>query len=254
VVISARLAGSEKSKPAADVNFNDLAPATLLVVDDNQLNCDLIAGMFASTHHRLLFAATGEEALVKAREIKPEIMLLDMRLPGISGEEVLAEIRKSSGLELMPIIAVTASALLDAGHPLKERFSGYVRKPFTKRELFDELAEFLPGQPRNDSALQPGSTTPPRPSAAPAAPELLAHLRQLVDHPWPSLRDSVAVNECRSFARELENLGRRWQSPALAGYAQTLLHDVENYDVAELENHLGQFATLVEQLAGAPPA
>jgi hypothetical protein len=50
----------------------------------------------------------------------------------------------------------------------------------------------------------------------------------------------------------LESLGRHWQCPALIGYAETLLNDVENYAVADLETHLGQFAALVEQLVRNP--
>jgi len=68
--------------------------------------------MLAGSHHRLLLAATGEEALAKAREFKPDLVLLDLRLPGLSGRETLGRLRQISGLELMPVIAVTASTLL----------------------------------------------------------------------------------------------------------------------------------------------
>jgi signal transduction histidine kinase/CheY-like chemotaxis protein len=253
VAISARLANPEKNKAAAAVNFNDLSLATLLVVDDHELNCQLIAGMFAGSHHRLVFAASGEEAVNRARQFRPDLILMDLRLPGMSGQEALAEIRKITGLELMPVIAVTASTPSETGPSLKERFSGYVRKPFTKRELFEELAGFLPGQSAGEAARAPNPPGPPLINPAPVSRELLAQLRQLVIHPWPSLRDSVAVNDSRAFAQGLEGLGRRWQCPALVGYAQTLLSDVENYAVADLELHLGQFAALVEQLVRDTP-
>ena len=252
VPISARLAGSEKNQPVAEADFNELHPATLLVVDDNELNRQLFAGLFAGTHHQLVFAASGEEAVARAREIRPAVILMDIRLPGIDGHEALAQIRKIEGLELLPVIAVTASALTDAEPHLKEKFNGFLRKPFSRRELFDELAGFLPGRSRDEPGREPAATPPPARDAAPAAPELLVHLRQLIVHPWPSIRDSVAVNESRTFARELENLGRSWHCPALTGYAQVLLRDVENYAVADLETHLSQFAGLVEQLAGNP--
>ncbi len=248
VPISARLASSEKTPPLVEVDFNALAPALILVVDDNQLNCELIGGMFAGTHHQLVFAASGELALERAREIMPEIVLLDIRLPGICGQTVLAELRKIAGLELLPVIAVTASALADGENILKEQFSGYVRKPFTKQELFEELAGFLPGWPGSEPPRELPALPHATPHSPPAAPELLAKLRQLAIHPWPSIRDSVAVNESRGFARELEDLGRRWQCPAVLGYALMLRQDVENYAVADLEIHLGHFAGLIEQL------
>ncbi len=98
------------------------------------------------------FGSSGEEAVAKARELKPDILLLDVRMPGMDGDEALAEIRKIPGLEFLPVIAVTASNLMDEENSLKEQFSGYVRKPFSKRELFDELADFLPRQPKDESA------------------------------------------------------------------------------------------------------
>jgi signal transduction histidine kinase/DNA-binding NarL/FixJ family response regulator len=252
VPISARLPVSVKSATAEKVDFNELQSATLLVVDDNETNCELIAEMFGGTHHHLVFAASGEEAVTKTREIKPAIVLLDVRMPGMGGREALLKIRKIVGLELIPVIAVTASNLMNEEISLKERFSGYVRKPFTKRELFDELAEFLPGQPREESGSTKIDGDPPV-SVAPVPEELISQLRRLLVEPWPSIRDSVAINESKIFAQGLEGLGERWQCQPLIIYAQKILRDAESYAVADLEKHLGDFSTLVEQLERNTP-
>jgi CheY-like chemotaxis protein len=251
VPISARLPASEKPSSTGVVNFNELRPATMLVVDDNETNCQLIAEMFAGSHHRLVFGSNGEEAVAKARELKPDILLLDVRMPGMSGHEALEEIRKTPGLEFLPIIAVTASNLMSEENFLKERFSGYVRKPFSKRELFDELADFLPRNSKTESSKKTdGSGQIENASAtfAPPPKELVSQLRRLIIDPWPSIRDSVAVNESKVFAQGLEGLGQRWQCEPLVHYAQKLLLDAENYAVTDLEKHLGEFAALVEQL------
>ena len=250
VPISARLPESEKYRPDERVNFNDLRPATLLVVDDNETNRQLLAGMFAGTHHKLFFGSSGEEAVVKSRELKPDILLLDVRMPGMGGYAALAEIRKVPGLEFLPIVAVTASSLADQENQLREEFNGYLRKPFSKMELFKELADFLPRHVRPET----GTPAQPDGTAAGAAPEvavpkeLITQLRQLVMDPWPSIRDSVAINETKIFATGLEGLGQRWQCPPLVDYARKLLTDAENYSVTDLEKHLGEFAALVEQL------
>jgi signal transduction histidine kinase/DNA-binding response OmpR family regulator len=251
VPISARLPASEKPSSTGEVNFNELRPATLLVVDDNETNCQLIAEMFAGSHHRLVFGLNGEEAVIKARELKPDILLLDVRMPGMGGHEALEEIRKTPGLEFLPIIAVTASNLMNEENSLKERFSGYVRKPFSKRELFDELADFLPRHSNTQPSKETGGagqTDIASATFAPAPKELVSQLRRLLIDPWPSIRDSVAVNESKVFAQGLEGLGQRWQCEQLVHYAQKLLLDAENYAVTDLEKHLGEFAALVEQL------
>jgi len=249
VPISTRLPASEKSVANGEVNFNELRPATLLVVDDKEMNCQLIAGMFSGSHHRLVFGSSGEEAVAKARELKPDLLLLDLRLPGMDGDAALAEIRRTPGLEFLPVIAVTASGLASEDDARKERFSGYVRKPFSKRELFQELADFLPRQAQTESRAETvaAGATDPAPTAV-APKELISQLRGLLAEPWPVIRDSVAVNESREFARNLAVLGQRWQCEPLDRYAQKLLRDAENYAVTDLEKHLGEFSALVEQL------
>jgi CheY-like chemotaxis protein len=250
VSISARLPTSEKATTKMEVDFNNLRPATLLIVDDNQTNCELIAGIFDGSHHHLVFGSSGEEAVAKAQELQPDILLLDVRMPGIGGYEALQQIRKIPGLEFLPIIAVTASNLINEEKTLREQFSGYVRKPFSKRELFNELADFLPENSADENPIPsngPEATDIPAVDG-PVSRELISQLRQLLVEPWPSIRDSVAVNESKIFAQGLEGLGQRWQCRPLTIYAQKILNDAENYAVTDLEKHLGEFAVLVEQL------
>ncbi|HEV2692584.1 MAG TPA: ATP-binding protein [Verrucomicrobiae bacterium] len=251
VPISARLPATSKSGLVGEVDFNQLRPAILLVVDDNETNCQLIAGMFNGTHHQLFFGSSGEEAVVKARELKPDVLLLDVRMPGMGGQKALEEIRKIPSLEFLPVIAVTASNLLNEDESIKERFSGFVRKPFTKRELFDELADFLPQHSSPESSKENGGQNQPDAGpvvSTPVPKELLSQLRQLLVDPWPSIRDSVAVNESKVFAQGLEGLGLRWQCEPLVRYAQKLITDADNYAMTDLEKHLGEFAALVEEL------
>jgi CheY-like chemotaxis protein len=169
----------------------------------------------------------------------------------MDGDAALVEIRKTLGLEFLPVIAVTASNLLNEESSQKERFSGFVRKPFSQRELFDELADFLPRQPKTEFINKidaPGQTKIVPVTFAAAPKELISELRQLLVEPWPTIRDSVAVNESKIFAQGLEGLGQRWRCEPLVHYAQKILRDAENYSVTDLEKHLGEFSALVEQL------
>jgi signal transduction histidine kinase/DNA-binding response OmpR family regulator len=249
VAVSARLPANERLETGRAVDFNELRPATLLVVDDNEINCQLVAGMFSGTAHQLVFGANGFEAVTKAREIKPDVILLDIRMPGMSGREALAEIRKIPGLEVTPIIAVTASSLMSEEQDLKMRFTGYVRKPFSKRDLFDELSHYLMRQTKEQRAQ---STRPELP-AGPVTPELVAELKRLLREKWPAVREGLAVNEIKSFSAVLETLGQRWKCPPLQSYAQTLTQLAEAYAVVEMEKQLQAFPELVEQLEQKQP-
>jgi signal transduction histidine kinase/CheY-like chemotaxis protein len=246
VPISARLGTAERKTAGAEVNFNLLQPASLLVVDDNELNCELISGMLADSHHQLTFGTNGEEAVDKSGKLKPDIILMDLRLPGKDGFQAVSEIRKIPGLELVPVIAVTASTILGQDPRVEQYFSSCLGKPFSKRELFDELAEFLPPHPLAGTVVEAATRTA---TTGPVSKELLTQLRLLLVDPWPAIRDSVAINETRVFAQGLEGLGERWRCEPLSDYAKTLLRDAETYSMTDLEKHLGEFAALVDQLA-----
>lgn len=251
VPISARLPTSEKASQASEADFNRLVPATLLVVDDNSTNRELMAGMFAGSHHRLVLSEDGGDAVAKARQFKPDAIFLDLRMPGMDGREALARIRGTPGLELLPIIVITASSLLGEETGLKKEFSGYLRKPFSKRELFDELAQFLPSSPDPAPLQQLGPVKgehSPQPPPMAASAELVAQLRGLQTEPWPAIRDTVAINESKTFARKLEALGHRWSCQPLTTYAQSILVHAENYAATDLERELREFSALVDQL------
>jgi CheY-like chemotaxis protein len=245
VEVSARLAPREKEEKARPIDFNQLLPATILVVDDNETNRQLMSGMFCGSHHQVTFGSSGTEAVELARTIHPDIILLDVRMPDMNGLEALEGIRKLPGKEVTPVIAVTASALGGEEEGIKSRFSGYIRKPFTKEELYDELSGFLPQQECGERAVEPGTAERADLKVIPA--ELVNILRGLQATEWVVLRDSVAINDCGRFAGELMGLARQWQWPPLEVYARTLAEHSGNYAVVEMEHHLLIFPGLIQK-------
>jgi signal transduction histidine kinase/CheY-like chemotaxis protein len=245
IPVSVRVPASARVIAEHKVDFNRLRPATILVTDDNEANRQYIEGIFKKTHHRLIFCTSGEDAIFKAREIVPDVLLLDVRMPGMDGRQALAEIRRIQGLELVPAIAVTGSTHND------NYFNGFVHKPFSPRELFDELAEFLPrhGAGAADDSANVETSVPEEAADGPISDELLSQLRQLQADPWPALCNSMAINETKTFACRLEILGEQWHCKPLTAYAGKLRHDAETYAVNDLEKHLGEFAVLVETFA-----
>jgi CheY-like chemotaxis protein len=251
IPISVRLPANEKASQEAEADFSELKPALILVVDDNDENCQLIAGMFAGSHHKIVFGSDGLEAVSKARALRPDLILLDLRMPGLDGREALAQIRKSPGLEVTPIIAVTASTLLKDEADMRQAFNGHLRKPFSKRELFVEIAQFLPRKTRLSASVSEAEASEiiSRKPGVSAPAELVSELRRLQSSEWPTIRDSLAINQTKVFAWKVDSLTKRWPCPPLAGYAQALAHYAEIYEVVELEKQLRRFPLIVEQLA-----
>jgi signal transduction histidine kinase/DNA-binding NarL/FixJ family response regulator len=244
VPISARLATTDQEEEGAHVDFNELLPARILVVDDNDLNRQLFAGMFEGSHHRLCFGSNGREAVKVAREVRPDIALLDIRMPEMGGPDALDEIRRTPGLELLPIIAVTASSVLEQEFELRGKFNGYLRKPVSRKQVFHELAQFLPRQSRH----QPAPDEVEEPSTPSQWQEIIGSLRHLETEEWPKVRDHLAINEILAFGRTLETLGHKVNCGPLLHYARELSLHAETYAAGPLEALLSEFPALVDQV------
>jgi signal transduction histidine kinase len=175
VVVSACQPAAEPSLAPAAANFNLLRPSTVLGVDDNETNRQLLRAIFSESHHTLLLAGSGPEAVALARQTRPDIILLDIRMPGMEGHEVLRSLREIPALKSTPVIAVTASSVRAEENDGEARFDGCMGKPFSRQELFDELARFLPKAP-----------PPAPPMAAACAPADLTWAEEL-----PALRHDL---------------------------------------------------------------
>jgi len=251
VPVSGRLPVGDHAEPGGAVDFNDFAPATLLVVDDNRTNLALMAGIFEKTHHQVHFANNGQEALECLGKAKADVVLLDIRMPVMDGRTALAEIRKQASLASLPVIAVTASSKAGEEQQLQSQFNGYIRKPFSRQTLFLALAQFLqrasPGNGLESQNLGQALGTIPVLSSGQAAQwrELVLELRRQEATEWPTLRDSLAVNATRAFAHQLFLLGQAAQCGPLATYAATLTTFADTYAISQMGRHLAAFPKLV---------
>jgi two-component system, cell cycle response regulator len=123
-------------------------PALILVVEDNEDNLTLIDYLLRAYGYTPLLARSGEDGLRLATEMRPDLVLLDIRMPGLDGYQVAAAIRTTPGLKRTRIVAVTASAMVgDRERITAAGFDGYIQKPIDPETLRASLEPFLAGQP-----------------------------------------------------------------------------------------------------------
>ena len=112
----------------------------ILIVEDNEKNLKLVRDVLQVKGYATLEAGTGEDAIRLARERKPDLILMDIQLPGMSGIEALEILRADPATAALPVIAVTAS---DMQHDRKQitaaGFDAYVGKPINIKEFLDAV-------------------------------------------------------------------------------------------------------------------
>jgi two-component system, cell cycle response regulator DivK len=117
----------------------------ILVIEDTEDNRQIIRDLMTSAGYELIEAVDGPEGVAAAEREKPDLILMDIQLPGIDGYEATRRIRAIPDMAKVPIIAVTSYAL--SGDEAKTREAGcdgYVAKPFSPRQLLAKVREFLP--------------------------------------------------------------------------------------------------------------
>ena len=116
----------------------------ILAIEDHEENRRLLRDLLTSVGYELIEAVTGEEGVASAAAQLPDLILMDIQLPGIDGYEVTRRIKANPALRHIPVIAVTSYAL--SGDDVKALEAGcdaYVTKPFDPAELLDKIRGYL---------------------------------------------------------------------------------------------------------------
>ena len=118
----------------------------VLIVDDNEKNRKLAQSVLSAAGFRTLEAATGAEAVAMAIEHVPDVVLMDLQLPDISGTEATRELRDSERTAGISVVALSAMQLEGTGDWLQEAgFAGWLEKPISVRTFPDEVRRYCAG-------------------------------------------------------------------------------------------------------------
>jgi len=116
----------------------------ILVVEDQEDNRQILHDLLGHAGYRLTEAGSGEDALAAVAQQRPDLILMDLRLPVLDGYQVTRRIKSDPALCSIPIIAVTAYALYGDEHRGQEAgCDAYVTKPYCPRQLLMKIQEFL---------------------------------------------------------------------------------------------------------------
>lgn len=138
----------------------------VLVVEDNAASLALMVYLLKTFGHLVLSARDGLEGIEMARREHPDLILCDIQLPGADGVDVCRQLKKDPALRNVPLVAVTAYAMVgDRERLLGEGFSGYLSKPISPQTFIDQIAPYL-SMDRDEPLLDENKTRRAKPKAA----------------------------------------------------------------------------------------
>lgn len=122
-----------------------MSAKTILYVEDNELNRKIVRDLLKRTNYILVEAHDGEAGVAKALDIRPDLVLMDVQLPKLSGIDATRMLRAAPQTAATPILVITSFALSGDEQKAKEAgATGYLAKPYSPFELLNRIRSLLP--------------------------------------------------------------------------------------------------------------
>ena len=123
-------------------------PATVLVIEDNPLNMELVCDILEANDFSVYQACAAQEGIQIAKENNPQLILMDIQLPGMDGLEATQILKEDVSTKDIPVVALTAHAMKgDEEKALDAGCSGYITKPIDTREFPNLVRKFVDASP-----------------------------------------------------------------------------------------------------------
>jgi PAS domain S-box-containing protein len=243
---------ADRPMPAEPLrDYRDLVfrKGLVLVVDDINSNIRLVKEYLKDTELDVIDAENGQKGVMAAREYKPDLILMDIRMPVMDGYEATRLIKAVPEMTSIPIIALTASTMdSDVKRAEVENFDGFLRKPLNRSNLYREIARFL-GYNEPEAAINEGSSTKGISlEALERLPELLRQLETDILPRWEAVSDSASFDDIMAFGVRLVALGEHYGINLLREYGEELNAFADAFDVENMHRKLEGFPAMIESI------
>lgn len=125
-------------------SYLDFENSKVLIVDDNEDNINFISKLLESHNLQLKTAHNGEDAIEIAQQMMPDLILMDLKMPKLSGQKSAKTIKEHTSTKGIPILAISASIVDENGDSFKSLFEAFIPKPVSSEKLYRVLMEYLP--------------------------------------------------------------------------------------------------------------
>jgi len=243
----ASVAGSQYIEEELNLDATSIVfkSAKVLVVDDIEDNRELILQNFEDTEIEIFTANDGLEAIAMFKEIRPDLILMDIRMPNMDGYEASKEIKKIS---LVPIIALTASVMEDELEQKKRKsFDGYLRKPVFRYELFKELSNYLEHELHSSEDNQEIQFILSQ-KAKSNIVEILNILENEIAPMQEAVLKSNNISDMKEMVVQIHTLADKYEIEILQKYVYDFFEAIDVFDIAKIDKLLNSFEDIQAEI------
>jgi len=240
-----------ESKVAKELIFEK---ASILVVDDVISNIESIENLLSTAGLNITSADCGEMALEVLKHTTPDVILLDLRMPGLTGFEVAEQIKSNPLIKHIPVIAFTASVMSNTIIETSSCFDDVVYKPVNRNEILNVLSKYLKHSVQSENLSEAQALSDEEDSFVLSEkththlPDIFALLTNDFMPLWDEVKDSLVLFTIEEFAIQLKEVAVRFEFAYLVKYCNNLLEHIEAVDIESIRQELGKFPNLIKQI------
>jgi signal transduction histidine kinase/CheY-like chemotaxis protein len=240
----------------ADIQFS---PATILSVDDVETNRLLLKDFLAPYSIEIVEAENGALAIEMARKTKPQLILMDMKMPVMDGYTATRHIKADKELASIPVIALTASVMKDNLHEIEEAgCNDLLQKPVGSEDVIRMLMKYLEYHSLSDADQGSPSRTldASNKKESKEEPEILPeHKKALLEelkgdlcNTWKQTSEQFIFTEIETFGQTMIDLGEKYNVMMVRAWGQQLIDQAKSFDMEALPETLAAYSELIQRL------
>ena len=222
------------------------------MVDDIELNRRLIEDWFAATHHEVRTASGGVDGVAQAQAFRPDVVLMDIRMPDLDGVAALQRLRALPELAATKVLAVTASSLLGEETELRRHFDGYLRKPLRRDHLCRAIAAAIGHASAGDVAAGAEDASATDAIVEPVAAPVLGELQPALHDAITRAAATLSTDDLGQVLALLDALPERAELAPLQRLRTRLHAALQRFDIVAAEARLQELRARVQAPATAP--
>lgn len=236
-----------KTEDETQVEFES---ATVLIADDIQYNIDAVKNLLDSQNLKFLEAQSAEKAMEIIKINTPDIILMDLRFPDLSGYEAAALLRAENHKKNFVIVAYTARSMNEEEEEAKTLFDDVLRKPVTKNELYALMKRYIPYRSAKPASESDSHEVFDKLSELSEADYkmFMNDLENEILPVWNEIKDSLIIFEIEGFIKKLKETQDKYGLNILDGYINEMNRHLKNIDIENIQSKLKSFEDIIEKL------
>ena len=218
-----------------------------MIVDDIDYNIDLLKKSINNDRINYIEAIDGHEALNKLKTYKPDIIFLDIRMPGLSGYDIAEIIKNDEELKSIPLIAFTASVIRAKNDRIEKLFDGYLQKPVSRKSVHKMLQKYLEFEIEEQSNDELTDVISEDQINESISAEQLEAIKNHWEE-WENIKNNLIIYEIEEFANKISELAHNYNSKTLSDFCSELNMGLQSFDIHIIEKKLSEFPEVVMKL------